>query len=204
MTLTLRSRLAVFLALAAVMAATRLNHFGLVPDASWAVFFVAGFYLRGSARWAFPGLMALAVAVDYVVITGSGQSFWSHYCVSPGYWFLLPAHLSLWAGGALLRRLATLPRPAFLAGGAVLLVASVALCHLFAQGGFYWLSDVVATPTFAGWAKNYADWFMPYLGTTALYVGLAVVVHVLVKRVRRAVIGWLQDRIDRRLQGLAA
>ena len=44
----------------------------------------------------------------------------------------------------------------------------------------------MANPTVAGWAKNYADWFMPYLGTTALYVGLAVVVHALVKLVRRA------------------
>jgi hypothetical protein len=64
MTLTTRSRLTIFLVLAAVMAATRLNHFGVVPDASWAVFFIAGFYLRGSARWAFPALMVLAVAID--------------------------------------------------------------------------------------------------------------------------------------------
>src|SRR5690606_9171599 len=104
MTLTLRSRLALFLVLAIVMAATRLNHFGLVPDASWAVFFVAGFYLCGSVRWAFPALMVLAVAVDYFVITSGGQSFWSHYCMSPGYWFLVPAHASMWLGGSLLRQ----------------------------------------------------------------------------------------------------
>ena len=104
MTLTTRSRLAIFLGLGALMAATRLNHFGAIPDASWAAFFIAGFYLRGSVRWAFPALMAIAVAVDYAVITAGGQSFWSHYCVSPGYWFLVPAHLSMWFGGSLLRR----------------------------------------------------------------------------------------------------
>lgn len=53
MTATL-PRVGLFLVLALVMAATRINHFGALPDASWAVFFLAGFYLRGSARWAFP------------------------------------------------------------------------------------------------------------------------------------------------------
>ncbi len=178
MTLTLRSRLALFVVLAAVMAATRLNHFGLVPDASWAVFFVAGFYLRGSARWAFPALMALAVAVDYVVITGSGQSFWSHYCMSPGYWFLVPAHAAMWLGGSLLRRSYRGLEPRALALLAVAVFASVATCHFFAQGGFYWLASAVAEPTVAGWAKNYADWFLPYLRNASLYIAIATAVHV--------------------------
>ena len=178
MTLTHRSRLTIFLVLAAVMAATRLNHFGAVPDASWAVFFIAGFYLRGSARWAFPALMALAVAVDYVVITQAGLDFWSHYCVSPGYWFLLPAHFSLWAAGSLLRRHYHGLQPDTLGLLVVSVFTGVALCHFFAQGGFYWLSSSVADPSVAGWAKNYADWFLPYLRTTGLYVGLATVAHV--------------------------
>lgn len=186
MTPITRSRLAVFAALALLMAATRLNHFGVVPDASWAVFALGGFYLAGGTRWAFPALMVLAVAVDYVVITGTGASFWSHYCVSPGYWMLLPAHFALWAAGAGLRRFGQDKPLRQLAGLAPALLLGVAACHLFAQGGFYWLSDVVANPTVAGWAKNYADWFMPYLGTTALYVGIAVVLHALVAALRRA------------------
>jgi len=179
MTLTLRTRLALFAALAAVMAATRLNHFGFVPDASWAVFFVAGFYLRGSARWAFPALMALAVAVDYVVITGTGQNFWTHYCVSPGYWFLVPAHAAMWLGGSLLRQGHRGLGLRTLALLAVSLSASVATCHFFAQGGFYWLASAVAEPTVAGWAKNYADWFLPYLRSASLYVGAAAVIHAM-------------------------
>ena len=68
------------------------------------MFFIAGFHLRGWGRWAFPLLMALAVAVDWWVIRGQGIDFWSHYCVSPGYWFLLPAYGAMWLGGAWLRR----------------------------------------------------------------------------------------------------
>ena len=58
------------------------------------------------------------------------------------------------------------------------LVGSVAVCHLLSQGSFYWISDSVAQPSFAGWWKNYSDWFPSYLRTTAIYVGLAVIAHV--------------------------
>jgi hypothetical protein len=161
--------LALFTGLAGVMALTRLHHFSAIPDASWAVFFAAGFALRGQVRWAFPLLMAVAVAVDYVVISRAGIDFWGHYCVSPGYWFLLPAHFALWTGGSwLATRGGALPRR--FAEFLLVLLASVTVCHLFAQGGFYWFSPVVAEPTLAGWWKNYTDWLWPYLRVTGLYL----------------------------------
>ncbi|WP_036135965.1 hypothetical protein [Luteimonas mephitis] len=171
-----------------LMAATRshvFSHFTPVPDASWAVFFIGGFYLRGWSRWAFPLLMVLAVGIDWAVITGQGQGFWSHYCVSPGYWLLVPAHLAMWMGGLWLRRNyagASVPALGRLAAS---LVATVALCHLFAQGGFYWLSNAVAEPTFAGWAKNYGDWFGPYLQGAAMFVAVAAIAQAVGEQVAR-------------------
>lgn len=176
---TFRRNLGIFALLAIVMAATRMHHFGALPDASWAVFFVGGFYLRGGWRWAFPALHALAVLVDYLVISGQGMDFWSHYCVSPAYWFLVPAHAAMWLGGAWLRRqyrglsagdLGRLAGVGFLAIGA---------CYLISNGSFYWLSDVVAEPSLAGWAKNASDWFAPYLRTNAVYLGVAAAIHAL-------------------------
>ncbi|HOV57148.1 MAG TPA: hypothetical protein PLN91_04650 [Rhodanobacteraceae bacterium] len=179
MTATL-PRVGLFLVLALVMAATRINHFGALPDASWAVFFLAGFYLRGSARWAFPLLMAEAVLVDFAVITASGMDFWSHYCVSPAYGCLVAAYGALWFGGSLVRRHYRGLTPASLGVAAFGLVASVVVCHLLAQGSFYWLSDSIAAPrSLAGWWKNYSDWLLPYLGTAALYVGIAAVLQVM-------------------------
>ncbi len=172
------SRAGIFLILALVMLATRINHFGALPDASWAVFFIAGFYLRGSARWAFPLLMAFAVLIDFVVITSQGISFWSHYCVSPAYWFLLPSYAALWAGGSLLRsRYAGLH-----ARDLGLLVASAvvatSVCYLISNGSFYWISASVPLRSFAGWMENLGDWYLPYLRTTLMYVGAATVLHV--------------------------
>lgn len=175
-----------------LMAATRVNHFAAIPDASWAVFFIGGFYLRQWTRWAFPLLMALAVLVDWIVIRRSGLDFWQHYCVSPGYWMLLPAYFAMWGGGLLLRGGYHGANWSALGKGALLLVAAVAVCHLFAQGGFYWTSDSVAAPTVDGWAKNYGDWFLPYLRTAAVYVGLAAALQLATEQVGKL----LQARRD--------
>lgn len=161
-----------------LMAATRINHFAPIPDASWAVFFIGGFYLRGWTRWAFPLLMALAVVIDWAVITRQGMDFWNHYCISAGYWALVPAYFAMWAGGMVLRHFYRGASWQALGLFGATLVAAVAVCHLFAQGGFYWTSDVVAEPTFAGWFKNYGDWLLPYLRTAAMYSGAAALVQV--------------------------
>lgn len=171
-----------------LMAATRshvFSHFTPVPDASWAAFLIAGFYLRSWSRLVLPGLLALAVLIDWAVITGQGMSFWSHYCVSPGYWMLLPAHAAMFAAGAWLRRDYRGAGIAALARLAVAVVLATATCHLLAQGGFYWLSNAVAEPTVAGWARNYGHWFLPYLSGTAMFVALAAVAQVVSEAVSR-------------------
>ncbi|CAN5644294.1 hypothetical protein BH23PSE2_BH23PSE2_03220 [soil metagenome] len=182
MTPSVAQRATILALLAVALAATRVHHFAAIPDASWAVFFIGGFYLRDWSRWAFPVLMALAVVVDWLVIRSQGIDFWQHYCVSPAYWCLLPAYFSLWAGGWWLQRRA----PALDLRSLGLLVASlvgaVTLCHLIAQGSFYWIGGSVPEPTLAGWWKNYSDWLPSYLGVTALYVGIATLAHVALAR----------------------
>ena len=168
-----------------LMAGTRLNHFAPVPDASWAVFFIGGFYLRNWTRWAFPLLMGLAVVVDWVVISNQGMSFWQHYCVSAAYWMLIPAYFAMWTGGMLLRRYYRSASLKSLGMLAATVIGSVALCHLIAQGSFYWISASVAEPTFAGWAKNYSDWLLPYMQSAAMYVGAAALVQVVAEAVSK-------------------
>ncbi|MEN5209454.1 hypothetical protein ABE493_15170 [Stenotrophomonas terrae] len=164
-----------------LMAGTRINHFAPVPDASWAVFFIGGFYLRNWTRWAFPLLMGLAVVVDWAVISSQGMSFWQHYCVSAAYWMLIPAYFAMWAGGMLLRRYYRSASLKSLGLLAATVIGSVALCHLIAQGSFYWISASVAEPSFAGWAKNYSDWLLPYMQSAAIYIGAAALVQVAVE-----------------------
>ena len=178
MRLAVRPALAVFAALALLMAATRAHHFGALPDASWAVFFASGVYLSGHQRWAVPALMALAVIVDYAVISAAGLDFWSHYCVSPGYWFLLPAHAAMMAAGQIAAAKGLVPRWPLLGRLVLALSVGVATCHLLAQGGFYWFSSSVAEPTLAGWAKNYSDWLLPYAQVAFAWTGLVATLHL--------------------------
>ena len=173
-----------FLLLAALMAATRVHHFASIPDASWAVFFAAGFYLRTQWRWAFPALMAIAVLVDWYVIHDSGMDFWRHYCVSVSYWFLIPTHAALWMGGAWLSR-RDVRRWETAGALAAALLVSVCIAYLLSNGSFYWLSDswlAGRERSFSGWLLNLSHWFLPYLKTTAMYVaGLALLHLALVK-----------------------
>jgi hypothetical protein len=190
---TLTQRLGILLVLALVMAATRihhsfLHHFDALPDASWGVFFLAGFWLRGSARWAFPLLMVEAVLVDYVVITNQGLDFWSHYCVSVAYWFLIPSYFSLWLGGSLLAKYQRGLSLSTLGMAVLALLVSVTVCYLISNGSFFWLSASVPTATrnFSGWAENLGDWYLPFLETTAIWVGLGAIMHVLAVQLSRA------------------
>ncbi|HWU74985.1 MAG TPA: hypothetical protein VN043_00655 [Rhodanobacter sp.] len=187
---TMTQRLVILLVLAAVMAVTRI-HLSLlhhnVLDASWAIFFLAGFWLRGAGRWAFPLLMLEAVLVDYLVISGQGIDFWSHYCVSAAYWFLIPSYFSLWLGGSWLARHQVGLRLPTLGMAAIALMVSEAVSYLVSNGSFYWLSASVPLPrNMSSWFANLGDWYLPFLETTALYVGIGALVHVLAIQMARA------------------
>jgi hypothetical protein len=184
--------LGILFALALVMAATRmhhsfLHHFDALPDASWGVFFLAGFWLRGSARWAFPLLMLEAVLVDYVVIHQLGGDFWHHYCVSLAYWFLLPSYFSLWLGGSWLTKHQSGLTVSTLGLAAATVLVSVSVCYLISNGSFYWLSASVPAPrSFNAWLVNLGDWYLPFLETTAAWVALGAVLHVLAVQLMRS------------------
>ena len=80
----------------ALMIVTRGKHLGIgfnLPDATLAIFFIAGIYLR---RIAYPVLlMAAATLIDYFAVR-HGASGW---CITPAYAFLIPTYLTMWCGG---------------------------------------------------------------------------------------------------------
>jgi len=173
--LTPRQQIAIGLVLTLLMLLTRSHHWAGIhslPDASWAIFFLLGVYVR--ALWVVPALIAASVLIDNVAITWGGAS---DFCVSPAYWLLIPAYLVLFAGGRFYARghSLSLRGLARLAGVALVVVA---VADLLTSGGFYVFSGRFAEPTLAGFVPRFEHYFPPMLGTFTLYLGVAAMVHV--------------------------
>jgi hypothetical protein len=168
-----RSALPVGLALAVLMAATRSHHFTTalhLPDASWAVFFLAGVYLRRVSM--LPALMAEAALIDYAAVTWGGVG---SFCITPAYAFLVPAYGALWLAGRWYAahhsfRLSTLGLLA------VSVIVGAAVSELFSSGGFYFFSGRFE-PTLTEFGPHLARYFPMSLASMVFYVGLAAVVH---------------------------
>ncbi|MDP2829395.1 MAG: hypothetical protein Q8O37_12415 [Sulfuricellaceae bacterium] len=181
--LSSRQQLAVGLIFTLLMAVTRSHHWATLsalPDASWAIFFLAGFYLR--PIWIVPAFMLETVLVDYVAITWGGVS---SYCISPAYGFLIPAYAMLFLAGRVYTRHHRLSWAAFpwLLGCAV---AGAGLAELFSSGGFYLFSGRFPDPTLADFMSRLSKYFPSMFSSMMLYLGLGAIVHVSVASLRGA------------------
>ncbi|MGC8518042.1 MAG: hypothetical protein ACP5P4_05860 [Steroidobacteraceae bacterium] len=170
-----------FLALATTMAVTRFGQCGSassLPDASWAVFFIAGVYFASEWRWALPVLLAQAIGIDWAAIHYYGLS---DYCATAAYWFIVPAYSLLWLGGAWFSRDDhAVSRD--LGRLAIGLMLSVSGCFLLTEGSFYWLSDHGGPASLSGWWFDVTSWYGYFLLTTAGYVVLATLGHLAATR----------------------
>lgn len=170
------SRLLVGIALAALMVATRGQQLAPLgqhlPDASLAVFFLAGFYLGRPPI--FGAIFALATLIDLAAIGWGGVS---SYCLTPAYWLLIPAYGSVWVAGRWYAGRYQAATSTFPVLGGALLVAGIA-AEAFASGGFYLFSGRFAELSLTGLGHSLVDYLPGTLLALFIYVGLAVPVHV--------------------------
>lgn len=186
LTLSTRHQAAIGLGLAALLIATRGQHFATLhslPGATWAVFFLAGVYLRPA--WVLPALLGLTWFLDFAAFTWGGAS---GFCLTPAYVFLLPAYTSLWLAG---RWYAGHHRFAWatLVPLAAAVFVGAAVCELFSSGGFYFFSGRFADPTSTEFGARLAKYFPSYLGSLTFYVGIAAAVHALLVLARGSGVG---------------
>lgn len=167
------------LTLIALMAATRMHHFGSplhLPDASLAVFLLAGFFIASPLFFA--GLLLEAGALDYVAITHLGVS---DYCVTPAYWFLLPTYAVLWYAG---RHYARIHQYSLRSLGifAAISFAAVSVAFLISNGAFYVFSGNFAEMSMAEYVARVAQYYGPYLTGAVVYLVPAVLLYALTSR----------------------
>ena len=165
--------------LAGVMLATRFHHFGSVthlPDASLAVFFLTGFYLR-RAVYLVP-LMLLAGGIDYLATQHMGVS---DYCISPAYGFLIPTYAAMWFGGRWYAARHSLSM-ASLAPLTVALLVSGSAAFLVSNGSFYLFSGRYPDMNWGEYAQRVSMYYLPYMSGAIFYVVLAALAHIGVPR----------------------
>ncbi len=166
------------LLLIALMGLTRSSHFGDVlnlPDASLAVFFLAGFYLRSA--FVFPLFLTVAVASDYIAIS-HGVSGW---CVTPAYVFLIPTYACLWLAGWWYRQHEALTFVS-LVKYSVAVVISCSLAFLISNASFYLLSGYFDALSLGEYAARVAKYYPPYVMSAVYYLALAAIIHVIIKK----------------------
>lgn len=164
---------------AVIMIGTRFHHFGdmlHLPDASMALFFLGGIYLR--KHLAFLAFVVLSVLIDWYSVSYAGVS---DFCITVAYSFLPLAYAVLWYGGRLLA-----PRfdGSLRSYGLVFLgvVVAATLSYAVSNGAFYWLGGRYANPHMGEYLSRFMQWAPLFVRAAAMYVLAALVVHAVVAR----------------------
>ncbi len=165
-------------ALIALMAATRMHHFGSamhLPDASLAVFLLAGFLVASPLL--FGALLLEAGLLDYVAVAHMGVS---DYCVTSAYWFLIPTYAVLWVAG---RAYAKHHQDTLRSLGlfSVISFAAVSAAFFMSNGAFYLFSGRYPDMNMSEYASRVAQYYLPYVTSAAIYLVPAVLLYVVFK-----------------------
>ena len=158
-----------------ILVVTRAHYFTHIQDASWAIFFLLGFYVRKVIG--FPIFWLVAFAVDLITIEAKGGQ---SYCFTVSYPFLIPAYASLWFAG----RWFAGHYSEDLKGFAYFVIAAVVgltVCDIISSGGFYWFSGRFENVNFSEFAGRIARFLPMFMKTTVIYLAAAAVVHLVVK-----------------------
>ncbi len=176
LTLSLRHQITIGLLLAVFMILTRSHHFATLhnlADASWAIFFLVGVYLRSA--WPLLAFFALSWGLDVAATTWGGVS---DFCMTPAYIFLLPAYASLWLAGRWYAKRHQFSWHTILPLSISIMVG-LTLCELFSGGGFHFFSGRIAETSISEFGEQLIKYFPLYIETFVFYLGVAAAVHAL-------------------------
>lgn len=178
-TLTRNQQLIIGALLLVTLVVTRSHLINHIQDASWAIFFIVGFYFRGSsfAKYSFPLFWLVAFATDLLVIESKGGE---SFCFTVSYPFLIPAYASLWMAGRWFagHYSENLRGLLYFVGAAVV---GITACDIISSGGFYWFSGRFTDVNMAEFASRIQAFLPMFMKTTMMYLGFAGVLHLVIK-----------------------
>ena len=160
--------------LALVMLVTRYHGLSPVwlPDASFAIFFIAALFV--GRPLIFVGFAIEGVAIDYAAVNYGGVSAW---CITVAYAALAIAYLLMWSAGRAGARSDGSP----MRYGLVLLLGILASAgaYLIADGSFYWFSGRIPNPTWLAYWPHMTRYFASYVVASSLYIAVAISLEAL-------------------------
>src|ERR1700754_207021 len=164
---------------ALIMIGTRFDHFGdalHLPDASMALFFLGGIYLR--KHLAFAAFVTLSVLIDWYSVSYAGVSA---FCITVAYSFMPLAYAVLWYAGRLLapRYNGSMASHATVFAG---LLVSATLSYAVSNSSFYWLGGRYTEPNMAQYLQRFAQWAPLFVRAAAGYVLASQLVQAMVFR----------------------
>ena len=165
------------MALIALILLTRSSHFGtsfLLPDATLAALFLTGMLMQ-KARWLAIAI-AVAFAVDFYALGFAGVA---DYCMSLGYWGLIPTYAIVWGAG---RHIAKQENPFALQVFVPAALVVTSLAFVLSNAFWYVFSDKVNSLTIVEFSERVAQYFTPYLGYTMFYLGAACLVKAVFEK----------------------
>jgi hypothetical protein len=169
----------VAIALAVLMAVTRIHHFGIgiiAPDASTGVFFLAGLLL--GSPWFLAALLVEAVILDGVAI---GFLKVADACVSSGYALLAPAYGALWLAGRTLRPLEKIDLLA--AGKFVCFICGGTAAFFIVSNLGYYLGSEFYQLGLSEYVTRVSRYFSIYLTITLFYSALGLAAFYAARRI---------------------
>ena len=165
------------LGLIAAILLTRTNHFGdnvYLPDATLAALFLGGLLV---ARKSWLGVaIAAAFAMDFYALGWKGVS---DYCMSLGYWGLIPTYAVVWGAGRWLSKRADSKHQQAFATVPYLVTGLMAVSIAFVLSNAFWyaFSDKVATLSVVEFSQRVTQYYTPYVGYAMMYLGVAWIAH---------------------------
>lgn len=163
-----RNFMVIGLSLIALILVTRFNHFGsdvYLPDATLAALFLGGLLVKRSS-WLGLALIA-AFGMDFYAMDAKGVS---DYCMSIGYWGLIPTYAVVWGVG---RWLAKRQKPFAIMPYALFAWAATSIAFVLSNAFWYGFSDKVATLSIVEFSERVAKYYTPYVGYSLMYLGAA-------------------------------
>lgn len=158
------------LVIVTVMLLTRSSHIDTavqLPDASLALFFIAGLYFPTISI--FVVLFLVAVFVDFAAIAVAGVS---DFCITPAYWFLIPTYAALWYAAKLYLWLKAKIHAVFYQNISLFMIVMLANTISFALSNysFYFFSNQVTNTSLLQYTHAISAYYWPQTWHLLLYL----------------------------------